>query len=108
MEPTPAPPLQSRLDVHHRKQLELKLEYQPSAVDAETRYGVEMYAFLPVSLNVDAETYPRSDFYADLHNYVRFKTPVLELGEVLQGEGSPLLRLEAWLRTGLMLSLIHI
>jgi hypothetical protein len=93
----PAPLLQNRLDVHDRKQFEIKLEYQPSGADDETRYHVEVYLFLPASLNIDAETYPRADFYADIHNYVRFKTPVLGLEELLSSDTSPLARLEAGL-----------
>ncbi|NVI97905.1 hypothetical protein HV824_07185 [Myxococcus sp. AM009] len=93
-------PLQSRFEVHDRKQFEIKLEYQPSGVE-ETRYLVEAYLFLPGSLNIDAETYPRADFYADIHNYVRFKTPVMAVNELLTSDSSPLVRLEAWLRTGM-------
>jgi hypothetical protein len=90
------------LDVHDRKQFEIKLEYQPSGADHETRYLVETYLFLPASLNIDAETYPRSDFYKDIHNYVRFKTPVMALEELLTADDSPLRRMEAGLRTGLV------
>lgn len=93
-----APLLQNRLDVHDKKQFELKLEYQPSGADDETRYDVEVFLFLPASLNIDAETYPRADFYADIHNYVRFKTPVLAVQELLTAETSPLTRLEAGLK----------
>ncbi|MBN1205789.1 MAG: hypothetical protein JXB05_12805 [Myxococcaceae bacterium] len=96
-----APLLQNRLEVHDRKQFEIKLEYQPSGADGETRYLVEMFLFVPNSLNIDVETYPRADFYADIHNYVRFTTPVMGLEELLSSDGSPLARLEAWLRTGL-------
>jgi len=99
--PQSAPLLQNRLEVHDRKQFEIKLEYQPSGADDETRYLVEMFLFLPNSLNIDAETYPRGDFYADIHNYVRFTTPVMSLEELLAVEGSPLVKLEAWLRTGM-------
>src|SRR5262245_22121470 len=60
-----------------------------------------MFLFLPNSLNIDSETYPRADFYADIHNYVRFTTPVMSLQDLLAVEGSPLVRLEAWLRTGM-------
>lgn len=99
MSQVPAP-LQSRFEVHDRKQFEIKLEYQPSGTD-ETRYLVEAYLFLPGSLNIDAETYPRADFYADIHNYVRFKTPVMAVEELLSSDASPLVKLEAWLRTGM-------
>jgi hypothetical protein len=95
------PLLQNRLEVHDRKQFEIKLEYLPSGADDETRYLVEMFLFIPNSLNIDAETYPRAAFYADIHNYVRFTTPVMSLEELLSSDRSPLLRLEAWLRTGL-------
>ncbi len=99
---SPTPLLQNRLDVHDRKQFEIKLEYQPSGADDETRYLVETYVFLPASLNIDAETYPRASFYADIHNYVRFKTPVMSFEELLFMDRSPLVKLEAGLRTGLV------
>lgn len=87
------PLLNNRLDVHDRKQFEIKLEYQPDS-DGEAKYLIETFFFLPSSLNVDAETYPRHDFYADIHNYVRLKTPVLTFVEILEGELSPLRRFE--------------
>ncbi|MFL5353811.1 hypothetical protein [Archangium sp.] len=102
MSQAPTPLLQNRLDVHDRKQFEIKLEYQPSGADDETRYLVETFVFLPSSLNIDAETYPRANFYADIHNYVRFKTPVMTLAELLSMDSSPLARLEAGLLTGLV------
>lgn len=88
------PLLQNRLDVHDRKQFELKLEYQPSGRDSHSKYLVDMFMFLPASLNVDQDTYPRADFYADIHNYVRLKTPVLSFEEILSLEHSPVTRLE--------------
>lgn len=94
------PRLSNRLDVHDRKQLELKLEYEPSCGEGSACYLVEAFLFLPVSLNVDEETYPRADFYAGIHNYVRFKTPVMSLQELLSAPASPLVHLEAGLAPG--------
>lgn len=102
MSQAPEPLLQTRLDVHDRKQFEIKLEYQPSGADDKTRYLVETYVFLPSSLNIDSENYPRASFYADIHNYVRFKTPVMSLEELLSTDSAPLARLEAGLLTGLV------
>jgi hypothetical protein len=96
--PAPQPQLFNRLDVHDRKQFEIKLEYEPCPADPKSSYLVEAYLFLPTSLNVDADTYPREDFYADLHNYVRLKTPVFTLEEILCAESSPLLRMEKYLQ----------
>ncbi|MBI3186198.1 MAG: hypothetical protein HYZ28_29015 [Myxococcales bacterium] len=99
-EPDPHPLLENRLDIHDRKQFEIKLECQPSGREAHSRYLVEMFAFLPASLNVDQDTYPRESFYADIHNYVRLKTPVLAFREVLTAEHSPLSKLERRVEAG--------
>ncbi len=90
----PHPHLYNRLEIHDRKQFEIKLEYEPCATDAKSRYLIEAFLFLPASLNVDADTYPRQDFYADIHNYVRLKTPVFSVAEILAAASSPLLKLE--------------
>jgi hypothetical protein len=91
------PQLSNRLDIHDRKQFEIKLEYEPCPTDRKSSYLVEAYLFVPASLNVDVETYPRQDFYADIHNYVRLKTPIFTLAEILTADSSPLLRLEKYL-----------
>ncbi|MCC6333433.1 MAG: hypothetical protein IT380_05540 [Myxococcales bacterium] len=92
--PEPGELLDSKVDVHDRRQFELKLEYQPSGTDDESEYLVETLLFVPASLNVTQDTWPRDRFYADLHNYVRLKTPVLSFDELLGGRHSPLVQLE--------------
>lgn len=93
---------ETKLDIHDRKQVELKLEYQPSGTDAESEYLVEATFFIPRALNITADTYPREAFYADLHNYVRFKTPVLSFDELLTGDHSPLVQLEQRVTFGVL------
>lgn len=93
---------ETKLDIHDRKQFELKLEYQPSGTDDESEYLVEATFFVPRALNITADTYPREDFYADLHNYVRFKTPVLSFEELLTGDHSPLVQLEQRVTFGVL------
>jgi hypothetical protein len=93
--------LDTSLEVHDRKQFELKLDYQPTGTDPTAQYLVEAWFFLPRSLNVNADTWPRDDFYADLHNYVRLKTPALSFEEIRTGGHSPLVALEERLQLGL-------
>ncbi|MBL9037269.1 MAG: hypothetical protein JNG84_02020 [Archangium sp.] len=93
---------ETKLDIHDRKQFELKLEYQPSGTDPRSEYFVETLLFLPRSLNVSQDTWPREDFYADLHNYVRLKTPVLAFDELLTGSHSPLVQLTERIALGLL------
>jgi len=94
--------LDTKLDIHDQRQFELKLNYQPSGTDPESEYLVETYLFVPRALNITAETWPREDFYGDLHNYVRLKVPVLAFGEILGGAHSPLVHLEERRMLGLM------
>jgi hypothetical protein len=99
--PAPQPQLHNRLDIHDRKQFEIKLEYEPCSADRRARYLVEAYLFVPASLNVDDETYPRQDFYSDIHNYIRLKTPVLSLQQIVSDPSSPLLKIERLIQRGL-------
>lgn len=92
--------IDTRVEIHDRNQLELKLNYQPSSVDRPSQYYVEVTLFLPRSLNIDLETWSRDQVYADLHNYVRLKTPVLPFAEILRGPTSPLRKLETRLERG--------
>ncbi|MBK7860511.1 MAG: hypothetical protein IPJ65_18260 [Archangiaceae bacterium] len=96
------PLLENRLDIHDRKQFELKLEYQPSGDDPDSEYYLDAFIFLPSSLNMTQDTWPRDDFYADLHNYVRLKTPTLSFDELLRSELSPLAQLEQRVALGLL------
>src|SRR6185436_3666825 len=100
--PEVQPLLENRLDVHDRKQFELKLEYQPSGEDPDSEYYLDVFIFVPSSLNISQDTWPRDDFYADLHNYVRLKTPTLNFEELLKSEISPLAQLEQRIALGLM------
>lgn len=94
--------IDTKVEVHDRKQFELKLEYQPSGTDPESQYLVETLLFIPKSLNIDEVTWSREQFYRDLHNYVRLKTPVLSFDELLNGSHSPLMQLEERIALGLM------
>lgn len=92
----------TKIEVHDSKQFELKLEYQPSGTDPRSEYFVETILFVPKSLNIDAQTWSRDQFYADLHNYVRLKTPVMSFDDLLRGTHSPLAQLEERVPLGLL------
>ncbi|GAB4317403.1 MAG: hypothetical protein Kow0069_20140 [Promethearchaeota archaeon] len=46
----------------------------------KNEYVVESYFFIPKALRVTPETYSKDDFFGDLENYVRFRTPQISLG----------------------------
>jgi hypothetical protein len=92
-------PLDKRVEVHDRHQFELKLEYMPPPGERLARYVVEMFVCAPVTLNVTGEVFGKEAVYADIHNYVRLKTPELGWSELREGADSPLRRVAAGFET---------
>ncbi|MEZ4707280.1 MAG: hypothetical protein R3A44_08745 [Caldilineaceae bacterium] len=82
-----------RLDAHDRYQLELKLDYE-LIEGQQTRYEVQTYFFVPRSLGISADTYTRAEFFRDLQNHIRLKTPEFTLPDLLHSAESPLHHLE--------------
>ena len=71
--------LESRIGVHDSTQFEVKLDYSIDSRARDNRYRVDCYFFVPRSLGVNRDTYSREEFYGDLHSYIRFRTPTLNL-----------------------------
>ena len=84
-------------DIHIRDkwQFELKSEFFPNAELGVSIYTQEFYLFIPNALQVNEETYSKSQFYQDQTNLIRYKTPEFELSELSDKNNikSPLTRL---------------
>jgi hypothetical protein len=65
----------SRVTIHDINQFEIKLEYNMEELKKTNNYKIETYLFIPKSLQINNSTYKDTDFYHDLQNYIRFKTP---------------------------------
>ena len=74
---------------HDRYQVELKLDYQLDR-GKETHYQISTYIFVPRSLGITEESYPRNELYRDIKNYIRIKTPQMSLRDLFEDELSPL------------------
>src|SRR5215212_9213342 len=74
---------------HDRYQLELKLDYQLDQ-GKETHYQISTYIFVPKSLGITEESYPKNELYRDIKNYIRIKTPEMSLRDLIEGDTSPL------------------
>lgn len=82
-----------RVDAHDRYQLELKLDYE-LIEGQKTHYEVQTYIFVPRTLGISADTYPQAEFFRDLQNRIRLKTPEFTLPDLLQSTDSPLRHME--------------
>jgi hypothetical protein len=74
---------------HDRYQVELKLDYELDRGE-KTHYRISTYIFVPRSLGITEESYPKSELYRDIKNYIRIKTPELSLRDLIDNDISPL------------------
>ena len=74
---------------HDRYQVELKLDYQLDS-DRETHYQISTYIFVPRSLGITEQSYPKEELYRDIKNYIRIKTPSMSLRDLIENDRSPL------------------
>ena len=89
--------IQQAVKPHDKYQIEMKLDYALSG-EKETRYRISTYFFIPQALDVSEETYSKKAFYQDVKNYIRLKTPILNLRDLLEYEQSPLCRIESLIK----------
>jgi hypothetical protein len=74
---------------HDLYQVELKLDYEMDQ-DRDTNYRISTYIFVPRSLGITEESYPKEELYRDIKNYIRIKTPEMSLRDLLDNDISPL------------------
>ncbi|MDR1932772.1 MAG: hypothetical protein LBQ57_08140 [Spirochaetales bacterium] len=68
---------------HDRYNFEAKINYTLDTRQAKNKYFLTFYFFVPKQLNVTRKNYSRTDFYADMHTYIRFRDPRFTLQELL-------------------------
>ncbi|MHA1886506.1 MAG: hypothetical protein ACTSX0_00615, partial [Promethearchaeota archaeon] len=71
------------IEQHDRYNFEVKLDYTLVEDFPINKYELEVYFFIPSALQVNQATYHSEDFYTDLTNYIRFKTPQMALSGLL-------------------------
>lgn len=81
--------IQQSVIPHDRYQLELKLDYK-LGTGKKTHYRISTYIFIPRSLRITEESYPKAEFYRDVKNYIRIKTPEMRLRDLLESNNAPL------------------
>lgn len=71
-----------------RWQFELKAEFSPNNILLKTPYIQEFYFFIPVDLQVTPDTYSKQEFYQDLTNLIRYKTPYFTFKSLIDPKNS--------------------
>ena len=79
-------------------QIEIKSDYPLERERRETNYTIETYAFIPNSLDVNNDTYPKYLFYRDTQTYIRFRLPTVLLRDIASADSAAFNILEKSLR----------
>lgn len=86
------------IHVRDKWQFELKSEFTPIRTLSESEFTQEFYIFIPKSLQINDQTYPKVRFYEDQTNLIRYKTPEFTFSQLtdLHNKNSPLVRLKQY------------
>ena len=81
--------IEQAIKPHDKYQIEIKLDYELLEAK-QTRYKISTYIFVPRNLGITKDSYHKDDFYRDVQNYIRLKTPTLHLRDFTENSTSPL------------------
>ena len=86
---------ESSMERHDLYNFESKIDYRYTLEKTDskkTQYLLDTYFFVPKSLQINKDTYSKKQFFSDLNNRIRFKTPQMTVGGLLDGKNirSPL------------------
>lgn len=90
--------IQQAVKLHDRYQIEIKLDYELVS-GKKTHYQIATYIFIPQNLGITKQTYQKTEFYKDIQNYIRLKTPNLILRDFVENSTSPLRAVERIIST---------
>lgn len=74
---------------HDRRNLEIKIEHRsPEPTRERVESMVELCFILPPAVGISSTSFSASDFFTDLRAYSRFKTPRIELEDIVHPRGA--------------------
>ncbi|MBQ0069550.1 MAG: hypothetical protein KBT09_07325 [Bacteroidales bacterium] len=79
--------------IHDKFSIEFKTSFVTRRKLKKNDFSAYMWFFVPMSLDINKETYPKSQFYQDIKSNVRLITPKFLLRDIVSGSALPLNRL---------------
>lgn len=78
------------IKIHDKFSIEMKVGFTAQQKYEENEFTVNMWLFIPNSLDINKHTYSKSDFYRDMKSYIRLITPIYLLRDIARREALPL------------------
>ena len=76
--------------IHDKFSIEFKTSFVTRRKLKENDFSAYMWFFVPESLDINHETYPKTRFYQDIKSNIRMKTPQFLLRDIVDGSAIPL------------------
>lgn len=86
--------IEKNVKIHDKFSLELKFGYSTRRKVKENLFEVNTWIFIPNSLDINRQTYSKTDFYKDLKTNIRLITPEFLLRDMADRKKSPFIHLE--------------
>jgi hypothetical protein len=86
--------IEKNVKIHDKFSLELKFGYSTRRKVKENLFEVNTWIFIPNSLDINRQTYSKTDFYKDLKTNIRLITPEFLLRDIADRKKSPFIYLE--------------
>lgn len=82
--------IEEHIKVHDKFSLEFKIGFNANKTHKTNDFAMNIWMFIPNSLDINRFTYSKTNFYRDLKSNIRQITPVYKLSEMADGSASPL------------------
>lgn len=83
-----------QVKIHDKFSVEFKIGYVVKSKPKPNNFALNMWMFVPNSLDINDQTYSAAQFYRDMKSNVRLITPIFLMREIVSGKGLPLRNLE--------------
>jgi len=85
--------IEENVKLHDKFSVELKVGFVAKKKKKINDFAMNIWIFIPFSLDINRFTYSKTDFYRDIKTHIRLITPVFLLRDIAEGENSPFLYL---------------
>lgn len=87
------------IKIHDKNSAEFKVGFVARKKQTHNFFSLNMWMFIPNSLDINRFTYSKDDFYRDMKSNIRLITPVYILRDLAEGENSAFAFLEKSFKT---------
>lgn len=86
--------IEENVKIHDRHSAEIKLGFFARKKVKKSDFGMNIWMFIPNSLDINRFSYSKAAFYRDMKSNIRLITPIYILRDIAEAENSPLVYLQ--------------